>query len=142
MGIIRIYGKGKPAKKKAGWEKEQAEHEAWLKKINSMSLFDNKKPTKATAKKINPVVNTTVPTITEDRKKAFALPSKQTTIIGGGVKYVSPEVQYKDDPEMLARELEARKRKFATAPAYNKGGDVLMTDEMMKDVTAGLTRRR
>ena len=64
-------------------------------------------------------------------------------VVGAGTKPVPrPDILYRDDPEMLARELKARERKFATAPAYNKGGSVLITDEMMKDITAGKTRRR
>ena len=62
---------------------------------------------------------------------------------GAGTKKVPrPEIQYKEDPELLARELKARERKFTTAPAYNKGNAVLITDEMLKDITAGKTRRR
>lgn len=53
-----------------------------------------------------------------------------------------PRVLYKDNPEMLERELKARERKFMTAPAYNKGGDMLVTPEMMKDIMAGGGRRR
>ena len=43
---------------------------------------------------------------------------------------------------MLERELKARDRKFNAAPVYNKGPDQYFTDEMLKDMTKGLLRRR
>ena len=43
---------------------------------------------------------------------------------------------------MAERELKARERKFTAAPIYNKGGPMLVTDEMMKDITSGASRRR
>ena len=141
MAIIYTNQKSK-AKKKPGWEKAQKDHDEWLKSINSMALFDNKKPKKFAAKRIDPVIKTDVPTITDERKKAFSLPSRQTTIKGGGIPYVNPAVLYKENPDMLERELKARERKFTTAPIYNKGADTMITDEMMKDITAGITRRR
>jgi hypothetical protein len=137
MGLIKIYqGKSKGAKKKPGWQKEQQEYQEWLKRVNSMTLGVTK-PKKKTTRKIDPVVRG--PVIDQSR-----IPSQpHSTSFGNGTKEVlRPEILYKDDPEMLARELAARERKFATAPAYNKGGDVLVTDEMMKDITAGRTRRR
>lgn len=141
MGMIKIYeGKSKPAKKKPGWEKQQAEYNAWLAKVNSQTLFNpSAKPKmKATTKKIDPVVKG--PVVSEDRLNRG---SSLKDFGGAGTKPVArPDILYKDDPEMLARELKARERKFATAPAYNKGGDVLVTDEMMRDITAGKTRRR
>lgn len=137
MGIIKIYGKSKPAKKKPGWQQQEAEYQAWLKSVQSMSSGISK-PKKATTKRVEVVVNG--PVIAKDRLQK--LPSLKTSG-GAGTKPVSrPEIQYKDNPEMLERELRARERKFATAPAYNKGGAVLITDEMMKDITAGKTRRR
>lgn len=65
----------------------------------------------------------------------FAAPKEE-------VKVHDPKVLYKDNPEMLERELKARERKFMTAPAYNKGGDMLVTPDMMKDIMAGGGRRR
>ena len=141
MGMIKIYqGKSKPANKKPGWKKQQAEYEAWLASVNSQTLFNPaaKPKMKATSKKIDPVVNG--PVISQDRlKKGHSL----QTFGGAATKPVArPDILYKGDPEMLARELKARERRFATAPAYNKGNAVLITDEMMKDITAGKTRRR
>lgn len=138
MGMIKIYqGKSKPAKKKPGWQKQEAEYQAWLKSVQSMSSGISK-PKKEATKRIEVVVSG--PVIAADRlQKGHSL----NTFGGAATKPVHrPEIMYKDDPEMLKRELKARERKFATAPAYNKGGAVLVTDEMMKDITAGKTRRR
>lgn len=137
MSMIKIYGKSKPAKKKPGWQQQEAEYQAWLKGVQTMSSGITK-PKKATTKRVEVVVSG--PVIAADRLQK--LPSLQTTG-GAATKLVHrPEIMYKDDPEMLKRELKARERKFATAPAYNKGGAVLVTDEMMKDIAAGKTRRR
>lgn len=138
MGMIKIYqGKSKPAKKQPGWQQKEAEYQAWLKGVQSMGsgIEVRKKSTRKTA----PIV-VKGPVIDSERLcKGHSL----QTPGGAGTKPVArPDIQYKDDPEMLQRELIARERKFATAPAYNKGGDVLVTDEMMKDIMAGKTRRR
>ena len=138
MGMIKIYqGKSKPAKKKPGRQKQEAEYQAWLKSVQSMSSGISK-PKKEATKRIEVVVSG--PVIAADRlQKGHSL----NTFGGAATKPVHrPEIMYKDDPEMLKRELKARERKFATAPAYNKGGAVLVTDEMMKDIAAGKTRRR
>lgn len=115
------------AKKKPGWKTEQEEHEAWLSKWQKpedkktevqplqYSLSGGTRPTRIVQSKTTPLVQE---------------------------KVLAPQVKYKENPEMLERELKARERKFTTAPIYNKGGDVLVTDEMMKDITAGTTRRR
>lgn len=141
MGLVKIYqGKSKPANKKPGWQKQQAEYEAWLARVNSQTLFNPaaKPRMKATTKKIDPVVSG--PVVSQERLHKG--PSLQT-FGGAATKPVArPDILYKDDPEMLARELKARERRFNTAPAYNKGGDVFITNEMMKDITAGKTRRR
>ena len=141
MAIFYTSQKSK-AKKKPGWQKAQQEYDAWLKGIQSMTLFDNAKPKKAAVKKINPIVDTSSPTLSDGRKKAFELPSKQASILGGGIKYQDPKVQYKENPEMLERELRARERKFTTAPLYNKAGDQYVSDDMMKDILSGSNRRR
>ena len=138
MGMIKIYqGKSKPAKKKPGWQQKEAEYQAWLKSVQTMSSGITK-PKKAATKRVEVVVSGPVIAV-ERLQKGHSL----QTFGGAGTKPVNrPEIMYKDNPEMLARELKARERKFATAPAYNKGGSVLITDEMMKDITAGKTRRR
>lgn len=139
--MIKIYqGKSKPAKKKPGWQQKEAEYQAWLKGVSSQTLFapGSKPKMKAATAPVKVVVSG--PVIAEDRlQRGHSL----NTFGGAGTKPVArPDIMYKDNPEMLERELKARERKFATAPAYNKGGDVLITDEMMKDITAGKTRRR
>lgn len=138
MGMMKIYqGKSKSTKKKPGWQKQEAEYQAWLKSVQSMSSGISK-PKKEATKRIEVVVSG--PVIAADRlQKGHSL----NTFGGAATKPVHrPEIMYKGDPEMLKRELKARERKFATAPAYNKGGAVLVTDEMMKDIAAGKTRRR
>lgn len=135
-----IYTGGGPKKvnRKPGW-KAAAEQEAeWLKSLQQ-PLFSNTTKWKgrvSTATTRSPVVDGRLPL--ERAKVGQSLGG----FAHGGTKPVSrPEIMYKDNPEMLARELAARERRFATAPAYNKGNAVLVTDEMMADQT-GLTRRR
>jgi hypothetical protein len=140
MGLIKIYqGKSKPAKKKPGWQERAAAEVVWLKGIQAMTVT-HRQP-KQLPKSFQPVqVVVSAPVVSED---CLNRPPSLMTFGGAGTKPVArPDILYKDDPIMLARELKARERKFATAPAYNKGGDVLITDEMMKDITAGKTRRR
>ena len=133
----------KTPKRKPGWEKAAAEEAAWLTKINSMTLGSRSYGGKAKKPAKSLVVNTDSPTITRtDRNSRFNISSKGVYSREDISPSISAEVFYRDRPDLLARELEARSRKFATAPAYNKGGDVLVTDEMMRDITAGLTRRR
>lgn len=137
MGMIRIYsGKSKPANRKPGWRQQEQEYATWLAGVKSTKLFDTKP--KTAAKKINPVVGAAA----VDESRLNRLPSRVTPGGSAGKQVARPDILYKDNPELLKRELEARSRKFATAPAYNKGGDVLVTDEMMRDITAGKTRRR
>lgn len=78
----------------------------------------------------------------ERRSPLDSAPSVSTPGGIAGKTVHRPEITYADRPDMLERELKARQRKFAVAPAYNKGGDVLVTDELMKDIAAGGTRRR
>lgn len=140
MQVIKIYHKPKKTNKKPGWQKAEAEHEAWLKRVNSSTLFNKGAMPKMqrTTKVIDPVVR--APFIDESRiikAKSLFTPGDSCT------KPVHrPEIQYRDQPEMLQRELEARERKFNIAPAYNKGPEQYTSDEMMKDVKAGLNRRR
>jgi hypothetical protein len=141
MGMIKIYGvKSKPAKKKPGWQKAEAEHAAWLANLQKQTLFDpNSRPkTKWTSKKPDVVV--TGPVIDQSRVvhigKAIITPGAGTT-----KPVARPEIMYKDNPEMLARELAARSVKHNTAPAYNKGGDVFVTQEHLMTQLAGNKRR-
>lgn len=41
-----------------------------------------------------------------------------------------------------AAQAETREKMARTGPVYNKGGSVYLTDELLKDVQAGNTRRR
>jgi hypothetical protein len=60
----------------------------------------------------------------------------------GGTKTVArPELQYAEDPEMLARELAARERKFNVAPAYNKGNDVYVSEDELQALLSSNKRR-
>lgn len=138
MGLLRIYSTKSKTKRKPGWEKEQAEYDAWLAGLKGMKLFENKKPTKSTTKKIDPVVKTAY----VETERLQKLPSRMTPGDSSTKPVIRPEIMYKGNPEMIEREREARARKFATAPAYNKGAAQLVTEDMMRDITAGKTRRR
>lgn len=133
MALIYTPNKGKkPAKKKPGWQKEEAEYKAWQAK-HAPNPKLQKELQKADKKlSLSGFGASPRPTTTP--------PSRTTPAVKSEV--LDPRVKYKENPEMLERELAARERKFTTAPIYNKGGDVLVTDEMMKDITSGKTRRR
>jgi len=142
MAIIYTnLGKSKQ-RKKPGWEKEKAEHDAWLKKINSMSLFD--KNAKPKMQKTNKTIDLVVkgPQIQPERLQRVGASKIEFVQKAATKQYIDPRVLYKDDPEMLARELKARERKFATAPAYNKGPAQFVSEDMDADMKKGLLRRR
>ena len=140
MGILKIYaGKSKPAKKKPGWQKAEAEHAAWLTRMNSTTLFNpSAKPKmQKTTKKIDPVVR--APVINPDR--LCKLPSLGS-FGGAGTKRVPrPDIEYKHDPQMLQRELKARSVKHNAAPAYNKGAAQFVTEEELSNQLRGNKRR-
>ncbi len=131
MGMIRIYErKGPKAKKKPGWQKAAQEYAQWEAKIAGMS--SGIKGLKST-KTIGVVKK-------EPIREANILPAKY--VVGSGTKPVArPEIQYRDDPEMLARELAARERKHNAAPAYNKGGDQYVTEEALQQLLSSNKRR-
>lgn len=150
MALIYVGTKSaKKQNKKAGWKKEQEEYEAWLAKHGV-----EPKSKKHTSKSSKVVVTRPVSspylqqqTIIKQRmelEKAQSQKKFSEKLVEPPkeVKIHDPRVLYKDNPEMLERELKARERKFLTAPAYNKGGDMLVTPELMKDIVAGGTRRR
>jgi hypothetical protein len=118
----------KKPKKKPGWQEEQREYKEWLAKH---------KPAVLTAKPLKQK-----PTMVIDPARLIRHPSLGPGVGHAGKQYIDPRIQYRDDPEMLERELAARERKFTAAPLYNKGADQLVTDEMMKDIISGATRRR
>lgn len=138
MGMIRIYqGKSKPKPKKPGWEQEKQQHDEWLAKVNSMTLGVTK-PKKWTKEKIDPVVKKPVVNKTRLTKagKSVMTPGDTST-----KPVLRPEILYRDDPEMLARELKARERQFNVAPAYNKGGDQYVSEEELVKLLSGNKRR-
>lgn len=139
MAMIFTHQRGpKKPKKKPGWQDEKYEHEQWLKGVQSTKLFAGKVPvSRAKLPSKMPALGR----VLQEKQRASG-----TSIIGGEAvmtkKVRRPEIDYKDDPEMLERELKARERKFAIAPAYNKGAAQLVTDDMMNDLKAGGGRRR
>lgn len=141
--MIYTGGKLKNPKKKPGWQEAAAQEAEWLKGIQGMKLFSNKGPKFGGKVKANVRINPVVDGAKHIERPQIGKSLGGFVSGGAGTKRVHrPEIMYKDNPEMLERELKANERKFATAPAYNKGGDILVTDEMMKDITAGITRRR
>ncbi len=136
--LVYTSQRGK-TKKKPGWKQAQAEHDAWLARVNSMTLFD---PAARPRVKAGPKIDVVVRGPIERSSPLDNAPSVSTPGGIAGKDVHRPEIVYADRPDLLERELKARQRKFAVAPAYNKGGDVLVTDELMKDIAAGGTRRR
>jgi hypothetical protein len=129
MGLIRIYEKSPKAKRKPGWQKQAQEYAEWQSKIASMSsgIQLSKKPAKVASKPVTPVT----PNI---------LPGKY--VVGSGTKAVPrPELQYRNNPEMLERELAARSIKHNAAPMYNKGGDGYVSEEMLQELLSTNKRR-
>lgn len=138
MGIIRIHEKPGKVKRKPGWAQKQAEYEAWLAKVNAMSSGIRAPKTVVAVKRPEPP-----PQVLRDTTDGiYPTPRSMYTPGVGGKVVPRPDILYRDNPEMLARELKARERKFVIAPMYNKGAAQLVTDETMKDITAGITRRR
>jgi hypothetical protein len=135
MGMLFTSQRCKKPKKKPGWQEAARQEAEWLAGINKLKLAPGTTPFTKAPKK-GPLKVKKVEAEPVEHLPATYLPH------GGTKKVLRPHLTYRDDPEMLKRELAARERKFSSAPAYNKGGAVLITDEMMKDITAGLTRRR
>lgn len=133
MGMIRVVERSKP-KRKPGWAQKQAEYDAWLAKVNSMSTGFSR--AKALPKK--PLAEKTTPTTTVS---TFAPKSFEAFKGGGTVKVHRPEIEYADDPEMMQREIAARQRKFNVAPAYNKGPTIYVSEDEITDQLVGGRRR-
>ena len=135
MAIIYTHQKSKP-KRKPGWKQQAEEYGAWLKSVQSMKTNFSQRNT---SKAVKPQEKTTTSAgVTSSfAKKSF------DAFKGGGTKPVlRPEIMYRDNPEMLEREIKAREHKFIAAPLYNKGGAQLITEEALKDIQSGATRRR
>lgn len=131
MSIIRIYSSKSKQNKKPGWKQQQDEYDAWVQKVSSMKTnFSRTKP--KVAEKVSSSAGITSSFI----KKDFS------AFVGGGTKSVArPEIQYADNPEMLERELNARKRKFNVAPAYNKAGAQFVSEEELVNTLRTNKRR-
>lgn len=136
MGIIHITGRLKKQPRKPGWAKAQAEYEAWLKSIATMSSglevpksIKVTKPARAPAQLLSGTCS------------GVHLRTTKYVRDLGTKKVPRPELQYRDDPEMLERELKARERKFNVAPAYNKGADQLVTEEELQNLLSSNKRR-
>jgi hypothetical protein len=138
MSVIRIYqGKSKPANKKPGWQQREAEYQAWLDGVNSQKLGFGRTAIKK-PKKLQQI-DVKKPTITADR---LVRPPSLQTPGGAATKAVPrPEVMYKGNAELIQRERQARERKFNTAPAYNKGNDIFVTEEELTRQLVGARRR-
>ena len=94
MGILRIYEKSGKQKRKPGWAKAQAEHDAWLAGIKAMSSGVKPKSKLVLVKKIKPET----PAEREAKRAKY--------VVGGSGKPVDrPDLLYRDNPEMLEREL-------------------------------------
>jgi len=139
MPTIFINHRGPKKAKKTAKPDAKQEHDDWLKSVNGMKLFDTKKrKAPATLPSIMPSLKAKL----QENNRTCGSSLQEFGQAGGTKKVHRPEIVYKDNPEMLERELKARERKFAVAPAYNKGGDQLLTEQGMKDLIAGGTRRR
>lgn len=146
MAIIYTGNKSTvKAKKKVGWKKAEEEYQAWLAKHGVTTSKKSSAKTKS-GSKLLVCISTHQEDVVKQRmaaeKAARMQHQSQVILQPAPVKVHDPRVLYKDNADMLERELKARERKFATAPAYNKGGDMLVTPEMMKDIQAGGGRRR
>jgi hypothetical protein len=128
--MIRIYERPAKPKKKPGWKAQEQQHQEWLKKVSSMTLFSTK-PAPPRKKVVAPVA-----------KVEPAVERRSSTSFGVATKPVPrPEITYRDNPEMLERELKARERRFNVAPAYHKGNDVFVTEEELAAQLRGNKRR-
>ena len=143
--MLMIFIKEKPLKKpkrKPGWQQKEAEYQAWLKQVNSVSLFGNKtSPFKQSAIK-QPVkpISLVQPQGPVDRPSPR--PASLMTFGGiGGKPLQTPEALYPNNPELQERERKARERKFNTAPAYNKGPSIYVSEDEITNVLVGGRRR-
>jgi len=130
-----LYAGTKPIKRpkrKPGWQDAERQHADWLAKWSKPG--DGKRPVAKPLRLQKPII--------DPSRLTRHIPSLHTSPIKSEPVTHDPRVLYKENPELAERELKARQRRFITAPVYNKGGDVLITDEMLKDIMSGATRRR
>lgn len=138
MTIIYTNQKSNRVNKKPGWKQAESDYNKWLNKVNSMTLFNS--PIKV--KQASAIKNVQIKAFVEQKVNRPEVKG----YVSCGKPVNNPYVMYKDDPEMLERELKARElieeKKHRTAPVYNKGGSVFMSDDMIKDMMNGSLRRR
>lgn len=135
MSTFRIYeAKGK-AKKKPGWQKAEAEYNAWLATVQGMSSgIKAKKVVKAQT--VSPIVSS--PVIRADATKSI----KSLSTGGSATNRVNtPERLYAGDDGLIERERIARLRKFNAAPAYNKGAAQFVSEEELTNTLRTNKRR-
>jgi hypothetical protein len=133
MGIVYSPTKSGKTKRKPGWQKVEQEHAAWLASVSSQTFSG--RSLRPGTKRVNPVVHAPV-------LREVSLPASRSTPGGNGTTSVHrPEILYRDNEELLARELAARQRKFNVAPAYNKGADQLVTEEELVNLLSSNKRR-
>lgn len=135
MSTFRIYeAKGK-AEKKPGWQKAEAEYNAWLATVQGMSSgIKAKKVVKAQT--VSPIVSS--PVIRADATKSI----KSLSTGGSATNRVNtPERLYAGDDELIERERIARLRKFNAAPAYNKGAAQFVSEEELTNTLRTNKRR-
>jgi hypothetical protein len=128
MAIIFTSQKCRNQKRKPGWRQAAQQEAEWLKRIHSMRLFSTPvKPSK-------PLKQVQV-------SEPLERPKAKYVKMEGTKKVVRPELLYRDNPEMLARELKARERRFNVAPAYNKGPTIFVSEEEITNQLVGGRRR-
>jgi hypothetical protein len=138
MGMIFVREKAGKTKRKPGWQKAEAEYQAWLAKVNGVKLFDNKPKAKpAKVVKVDPVVRQPYVDPSRTVKAGKSLIELGTAT----VPVKTPERLYRDNPEMLERERIARQRKFNVAPAYNKGGAQFVSEDELVSTLSTNKRR-
>lgn len=135
MSTFRIYDAKGKAKKKPGWQKAEAEYNAWLASVQGMSSgIKAKKVVKAQT--VSPIV--TSPVVRADATKSI----KSLSTGGSATNRVNtPERLYAGDDELIERERIARLRKFNAAPAYNKGAAQFVTEEELANTLRTNKRR-
>lgn len=143
MGMIRIFEKSGKTKHKPGWQKAEADYQKWLADMQTMpSGFKSPKPGFRATMLITTKPQSATPRMLTDTCDGIHPVRSMTYVRGGGTKHVPrPEHVYADNPEMLARELAARERKFNLAPAYNKGPDQMCTEEELVALLSSNKRR-
>jgi hypothetical protein len=131
MALIYTHQRSKKQARKPGWRQAEAEYQEWLRQVGSMKTNFSAR----NRGKVTPVV-----------KPVVELPPQKKPVdieaFRGGTKpVVRPELLYRDNPELLERELRARERKFNVAPAYNKGAAQFVSEDELKNTLSTNKRR-